>query len=241
MKDRKRQSQEACPCSRGIDRREFIKLTAAAGVLAGCSRTADAPAPTPTQEPTATESPVPTVDPRHTEVPDLSDKRALYVLPRERYAVHCHESSAGVLAACGVGIATAALEKKGVAAWGTEAPPLMPDVAIDEVNVADFDAVIFECGQPLESDNPAYQQLAREAVRQRKVLGAVCMMPVLLAEAGLLEGKQATSNVKFLETLKAFGVDVDFYNDPVRDGNIITASFTSVEKFGWMVAEALGE
>jgi putative intracellular protease/amidase len=174
-------------------------------------------------------------------VPDLSDKRALYVLPRERYAVHCHESSAGVLTVCGVGITTAALEKRGVAAWGTEDPPLMPDMTIDEVDAADFDAVIFECGQLPESDNPAYQQLAREAVRLQKVLGVVCMMPVILAEAGLLEGKQATSNVKFLETLKEYGVDVDFYNDLVRDGNIITASFTSVEPFGWMVAKALSE
>jgi hypothetical protein len=33
MKNRKRQSQGTCPCSRGIDRREFIKLTAVAGVV----------------------------------------------------------------------------------------------------------------------------------------------------------------------------------------------------------------
>ena len=118
---------------------------------------------------------------------------------------------------------------------------MMPDMTLDEVRVADFDAVIFDCGQPLESDHPAYQLLAREAVRRNKVLGAVCMMPVILAEAGLLEGKRATGNGKFLDILKQFGTAVDFYNDPVRDGNIITASYTAVVQFGWMVAKALTE
>jgi protease I len=231
--------EEACPCSQGIDRRKFLKAAAVAGMLAGCGKTLEAPSPT--REPAATETPGPTRDPRRTEVPDLAGKKALYVLARDTYAVRCHTESAEVLAECGVEIVLAALEKKEIAVWGGGTPALTPDLTLDEVRVGDFDAVIFECGQPLESDNPTYQDFARETAEQGKVLGAVCMMPVILAKAGLLKGRQATSNATDLPTLQQFGAVVSFYEDPVRDGNIVTASFSGVEKFGWRVVEALSE
>jgi protease I len=236
MTEKDQESSKACPCSQGIDRREFLKVAAVAGLLAGCSPSLESP--TPTREPTATKTVKPTPAPGQTEVPNLAGKKALYVLPRDRYAVQCHDASAKVLQACGVEILLAALEKKEIVVWGGGTPSLTPDLLLSEVNVADFDAVIFECGQPLESYNPDYQNLARETFEQNKVLAAVCMWPALLASAGLLQDRKATSNSTEMVALQQFGA-VPTDQDPVRDGNIVTASFNGISKFGWLVAEAL--
>jgi hypothetical protein len=57
------------PCGRGMCRRDFLKLTVAAGLLAGC-RAIQKPTPTPTSEPTATPTITPT--PRPTAIPTYS-------------------------------------------------------------------------------------------------------------------------------------------------------------------------
>jgi hypothetical protein len=59
----------ASPCPRRVPRREFLKLAAAAGLLAGC-RSAPQPTPTPTGEPAST--PTPTLTPTHTPAPTLT-------------------------------------------------------------------------------------------------------------------------------------------------------------------------
>ena len=106
MANTKKDSSGACPCSQKINRRGFLKAAAAAGALAGCGKALETPAPT--QQPTVTETAKPTVDPRRTEVSDLTGKQAIYILPRETYAVQCHGESFDVLNACGVGITLAA-------------------------------------------------------------------------------------------------------------------------------------
>ena len=229
-----------CPCSQGMDRRGFLKAAAVAGLLAGCNPVLQTPPPT--VAPTATDTPQPTPEPpKETKVPDLKGKKVLYVLPREQYAVQCHEASEKPLKEYGAKITLAAAEKKEIIVWGGGNPSLMPDVLVGEVKVEEYDAVIFECGQPLEIDNADYLNIAKEAVRQNKVVGAICMMPVLLAAAGVLDGKKATSNGTDMPTLQRYGAVLDFYNDPVRDGNIITSSFGGEEKFGKLIVEALME
>jgi len=233
MNKKENTSKGTCPCSQGIDRREFLKISAVAGLLAGCSPVLET-----AEDPTATVRP--TLAPGETAVPDLAGKKALYVLPKSVYALQCHDESVSVLKACGMSIALAALEKKEIGVWGGGTPSLTPDMVLSEVKAADFDAVIFECGQPLESYNTDYQKLARETAEQGKVLAAVCMMPAILATAGGLKGKQATSNAADQYALEQFDAVLSDL-DPVRDGKIITASFNGSSKFGWMIAEALGE
>ena len=204
--------------------------------MAGCSPILETPKPS--ENPTATAKP--TLAPGETAVPDLTGKKALYVLPRNLYELHCHEASVSALTGWGMGITLAAIEKKEIGVWGGGLPALTPDMTLSEVRVADFDAVIFECGQPAETYLPEYQNLAREAVAQNKVLAAVCMMPALLAAAGVLKGKQAISNGNDQYALEQFGAVLSEAN-AVRDGNIVTASYEGVEKIGWLIAEALSE
>ena len=77
----------------------------------------------------------------------------------------------------------------------------------------------------------------------RKIIGAICISPVILAETGILKNKKATvwtssldkSAAKFLEEKGAFYEDVDV----VVDKNIITADGpSSAEKFSQTIITA---
>ncbi len=66
---------------------------------------------------------------------------------------------------------------------------------VGRLRVEDYDAIIF-IGGPGAAEyvaNPAALNLAREAVRQRKILAAIDTAPTILANAGVLTGVRATS------------------------------------------------
>lgn len=104
------------------------------------------------------------------------------------------------------------------------------DLGAGEASAENFDAVIFIGGPGMAQrlDNSAFQKLAQTAAGKNKVLGAICIAPALLANAGLLRDKKATvwsspldkSAIKILEQAGA-----NYQNEPVvADGKIITAN-----------------
>jgi protease I len=236
--NREDQSKCACPCSKGIDRRDFLKVTALAGLLAGCNPVIESDGPG--KEPTASATIQPTLAPDQTRTFDLAGKKVVYILPKYVYALQCHASSSAILSAAGAQLVLAAPEKIEIGVWGGGTPALMPELVLTDVQAADFDAVIFECGQPLNTYDLECQRIAREAVAQNKVLGAICMMPALLAAAGLLKGVQAVSNPEDEYILEQYGA-VILKTDAIRDGGIITANFNGHLQFGYLIAEALAE
>ena len=104
------------------------------------------------------------------------------------------------------------------------------DGLIDNLDVSDFDAVVFSGGPGCLKylDNETSYEIAKETLKQGKILGAICISPVILAKAGVLEGKRATvwhsimdkSPVKILKENGAEFID----EKVVRDGNIITGN-----------------
>jgi protease I len=243
-----------CECSGGIRRRDFIKLAMAAGILAGCSPAEPlvnltdeptavptaAPSATLTAAPTTTSAPAPTTLAVPSEIPDLTDNKVVYIIPRDTYASGCHTASEAMLRDAGAAISLASWHLDEIPDWSRKEPPLKPDILVSDIQAADFDAIIFECGQPLDEDDPEAIRLVHEAVEQNKVLAAICMMPVLLAAAGVLEGKRAACNDGFAATLKAGGA-VPSGAQIERDGNIITASFRGHRLFGGAIAQVLAE
>ncbi|UCC66012.1 MAG: DJ-1/PfpI family protein [Deltaproteobacteria bacterium] len=69
-----------------------------------------------------------------------------------------------------------------------------PQILLGDVKVADYEAVIFVGGIGAQEfwHDPVAHHLAQEAVSQGKILGATCIAPVILANAGVLRGKKAT-------------------------------------------------
>jgi len=117
---------------------------------------------------------------------------------------------------------------------------------LEELDVKDFDAVVFIGGSGAFNyiDNSKCHQIAREAAKQDKVLGAICIAPAILAKAGVLREKKATVWTSSLDRsaekiLKENGADYQD-DDVVVDGKIVTANGpAAAKKFGQAIATLL--
>ena len=115
------------------------------------------------------------------------------------------------------------------------------NILVGQLRIEDYDAIIF-IGGPGAIEyvaNPAALNLAREAVRQRKILAAIDTAPTILANAGVLFGVRATSFLS--ERNRLIQAGAVYTGIPVeQDRLIITGSgpMASIQ-FGRAVADAL--
>jgi protease I len=126
---------------------------------------------------------------------------------------------------------------------GVKGMKVTPDILLDQVKVEDYDAVIF-VGGPGSSeywDDPKAHSIAKETVAADKILGAICIAPVTLANAGVLEGKKATVYSSEKGRLEASGA-IYTGADVEVDGKIITGNGPgAAEEFGEAIARTLAE
>jgi len=99
------------------------------------------------------------------------------------------------------------------------------DTDIHDVDVADFVAIVFVGGSGCVRyfDNAKALKLAKDACEQGKITAAICIAPTILANAGVLKGKRATSYETARASLEAKGAEW-LEQDVVVDGNIVTAN-----------------
>jgi protease I len=135
-----------------------------------------------------------------------------------------------------------ASEKKGIAKGmlgGTESV----DLSVTDADISNYDAVIFVGGSGIEShklyENEAYLKLAADAENSGKIIGAICLGPMVPAAAGILSGKNAT----VFESGAAYiiGKGANYTGAVVtRDGRIVTGEGPhAAEEFARTVAGAL--
>lgn len=123
----------------------------------------------------------------------------------------------------GFDVTTAGLDDKPVvAARGTR---ILPDTQIDSVVEKHFDMIVLPGGLPgadFLRDNVTLQKILKNHAQNGKYIAAICAAPKVLANAGLLENKTATSYPGVLDAL-------DLKNTVVKssaievDGKIITS------------------
>ncbi|MFH1881613.1 MAG: DJ-1/PfpI family protein [Planctomycetota bacterium] len=115
------------------------------------------------------------------------------------------------------------------------------NILVGQLRVEDYDAIIFIGGLGAVEyvANPAALNLAREAVRQRKILAAISTAPSILANAGVLAGVRATSF--FSERNRLILAGAVYTGIPVeQDRLIITGSSPAASiQFGRAIADAL--
>ncbi|MEI7480876.1 MAG: DJ-1/PfpI family protein [Elusimicrobiota bacterium] len=115
------------------------------------------------------------------------------------------------------------------------------DYIIDEINPADYDALTLVGGPgALEYlDNEKVHKIFQRAVTQGKLIGAICISPVVLAHAGLLTGKTVTCFPDGAEEVKKAGARYTG-TDLEVDGKLVTASGpVPAKKYGLALAELL--
>lgn len=119
-----------------------------------------------------------------------------------------------------------------------------PDIALSDVSIDSYDAVVVIGGPGALSlgDSMEFFKVLKLASDAHKVIGAICIAPRLLAQAGLLTGKHATVwngdgiQSVFLEQQGAQYSDLP----TVVDGNIVTGNGPdAATAFGEHVAHVL--
>ncbi len=168
--------------------------------------------------------------------------KALLIIADEGYQDQEYEVTKKTLETAGIKTVTAA--KTTGKCRGKFGSTAMSTISIDDLDVSDYDAIIFIGGPGAVS----YQQdvqahlTAQEATSQNKILAAICIAPTILAEAGVLEGKKATvwnNDGKQAKILTKNGAT--FTNAAVTvDGKLITANGPEVAaEFGKKIVAML--
>lgn len=115
------------------------------------------------------------------------------------------------------------------------------DKDLSKVMLDDYEAIIFigGSGASVYFNDPIALNLAKAGFEEGKVIGAICIAPSILANAGILSGKKATAFSSEAENLKAKGAQ--YTGEAVSiDGKIITARGPeAASEFGKKLAEAL--
>ena len=128
-------------------------------------------------------------------------------------------------------------------ATSVEGKQVVTDVLIDEADVADYDALVFVggAGASVYFENEKVLEMCYQTIEQGKLLGAICIAPGILARAGVLAGKDATSFESELSTLDEAGA-ITSDSHVVVDGQIVTADGPqAAREFGKKIAELLKE
>jgi len=124
---------------------------------------------------------------------------------------------------------------------GSAGTKVMPDYNIGQAVVDDFDAIVFVggVGAKIYKENEAVLQMVRDAYNLNKIIGAICIAPLILSRAGIIKGKNITVAESGIEKIKEEGA-VYTGSEVEADGNIVTASGPSAsEKFAKKIIELL--
>ncbi|MBI4556109.1 MAG: DJ-1/PfpI family protein [Candidatus Hydrogenedentes bacterium] len=128
-----------------------------------------------------------------------------------------------VLRRANINVVTAGLDSHPVT--GSHGIKFIPDRTLEAAMKDDFDMVVLPGGLPgadnLNND-PRVHEILKKTAAAGKCTGAICAAPVVLAKAGLLKGKSATSYPGFLDKMGLPDVTVK-KDRVVRDGKVITS------------------
>jgi protease I len=113
--------------------------------------------------------------------------------------------------------------------------------ALKEIKAENYKAIVFVGGHGSRqyfNDNEA-MNLAKEAFNKKKIIAAICIAPVILANSGILKGKKATVSPGNEDILKEKGAIYE-NKSVIKDGNVITACGPQAAKeFGKEIADSL--
>jgi 4-methyl-5(b-hydroxyethyl)-thiazole monophosphate biosynthesis len=128
-----------------------------------------------------------------------------------------------LLRRAGIEVMTAGLEEGPVKC--SRGVVIVPDTTLDQVLSESFDMVVLPGGLPGADhlrDDPRIRELLQRMASEGRYTAAICAAPKVLAAAGLLDSRQATSYPGVLESLELPGTRI-LDKPVVADGNVITS------------------
>ena len=175
---------------------------------------------------------------------NLEDKKIAMLIAFRDFRDPEYVISKQVLRGTGVKVITVSTSL-GIAI-GADGGEAKVDLLLENLKSEDFDGIVFIGGSGClkHLDNETSYAVIREVVAEGKVLGAICISPVILAKAGVLKEKEATvwsglldkSPIRILEENGATYVN----EGVVTNGKIVTADGPrSAKDFGEALIKVL--
>lgn len=132
-------------------------------------------------------------------------KLAALVIAEEMFRDEEYETPKEILEEKGIRVLTASTTT--VKAFGKLGMVVKPDILVKDLKDQPLDALIFVGGGGSSQyfNDPIAHELAKQFDQPGKVVGAICIAPVILANAGLLKGRKATVFPDGKDALKAGG------------------------------------
>ncbi len=165
--------------------------------------------------------------------------QVLFVIAPENFRDEEYKIPETILSKKGILVLTASTTTKNVT--GMLGMVVKPDLQLESAKEISFDALFLVGGSGAKVlwDNEYLHNLVRDFYKKKKLIGAICLAPVILARAGILRGKKATVYESAIKELK----DKDaFYskNSIEQDGLILTGNGPAVANlFGQTFAKIL--
>jgi len=168
--------------------------------------------------------------------------KALFIIAQHGYQDNEYTTPKNILEEANIEIITASKEA-GIChgALGGNTPATL---SLTDINIGEYDVIIFPGGGGAAQyhDDPQAHLIVQQTVNQNRLLAAICISPVTLANAGVLAGKKATVwnlDHKHAEKLTNHGAIYTGATVTV-DGKIITANGPeAAAEFGQKILEIL--
>ncbi len=171
---------------------------------------------------------------------NVTDKKVLMVIASNNFRDEEYAEPRKVLERAGARVTVACSTLS--TAKGKLGLEVKPDVLIGNVKEADYDGIVFVGGGGSKEyfESQVAHKLAQSFHGHGKLTSAICIAPAILANAGLLDRKKATSFPSSKEILQA--KNAVFTGTGVEsDGVIVTGSGPEAAKqFGEKLVEVLG-
>ena len=168
-------------------------------------------------------------------------KKVALIIAQEGFRDEEYLEPKKVLEDNGIQVTTVS-QKKG-AATGKLGAKALAETAIRDVDPLAYDGIFF-IGGPGASvyfEDKKAHEILRLAAQQGKLIGAICAGPAVLASAGILKGKKATS-FQGVEPYLIKGGAILTKTGVVIDGKVITADGpASATRFGQAIVNSLGQ
>ena len=140
------------------------------------------------------------------------------------------------------GIMTVIASKEKGACEGMFGRGAEAQLSLGEVSIDSYNAVVFVGGVGASQyyRDPEALGLIGRADRKGKIIAAICIAPVIVANTGIMQGKKVTAYPSVQYDLQKKGAK--YTGEPVEmDGNIITGNGPEAAKaFGQAIAKAVG-
>lgn len=156
-------------------------------------------------------------------------KKVLFVIAFNNFRDEEYLEPKKILTESGYTVVTASTElgeARGKLGCATEV-----DILFSEIYIKEYEAIVFVGGAGVISlwDEERLHEIATIFHDEGKVIAAICSAPVILARAGLLRGKKATSYINDEKQMKGGGA-IYTGNAIEVDGKILTGNGPEASK-----------